>query len=56
MAPTEEQQEVIATQELVQNSGHRTYLVTYSNIDVKRFPRRLVFARAVVQAFGAQKM
>ena len=56
MATHEEDEDVVATQQLETNSVHRTYLVTYSQIDAKKFPLRLSFAYAVVEAFGAQNV
>lgn len=34
------------------NNQHRTYLVTYSDADLGKFPTREAYARAVVGAFG----
>ena len=45
--------EDIRPEELIENKPHRTYLVTYSQIDPKIFPTRVSFGAAVVQAFGA---
>ena len=38
------------------NSPHRTYLITYSQLNHRIFPTRLSFAVAVVQAFGAENV
>lgn len=38
------------------NQPHRTYLVTYSNADMNKFPTRQYFARAVVGAFGGNNV
>ena len=35
------------------NTPHRTYLVTYSQLDHRKFPTRHSFGAAVVEAFGA---
>ena len=40
-------------QVLQDNCPHRTYLITYSQLDHKKFPTRWSFGAAVVQAFGA---
>ena len=39
--------------ELTANSPHRTYLLTYSQLDHRKFPTRWSFGGAVVEAFGA---
>ena len=51
-----EEEQIITTQELASNGVHRTYLITYSQIDHRIFRRRVEFAAAVVQAFGAQNV
>ena len=56
MAEERNEDEIIATQPLATNSVHRTYLVTYSQINAARFPTRVSFGSAVVQAFGAQNV
>ena len=38
------------------NSPHRTYLVTYSQLDHRKFPTRWSFGAAVIQAFGANNV
>lgn len=42
--------------ELHENSPHRTYLVTYSQLDPRKFPTRWSFGGAVVAAFGANNV
>ena len=39
-----------------EDNQHRTYLVTYSNADMNKFPTRQDFARAVVGAFGGNNV
>ena len=42
--------------ELVTNCPLRSYLVTYSKLDYKKFPTRWSFGGAVVEAFGANNV
>ena len=41
---------------LTENSGHRTYLVTYSQLDHRIFPTRQAFGYACVASFGANNV
>jgi len=42
--------------DLHDNSPRRTYLVTYSQLDHRKFPTRWSFGGAVVAAFGANNV
>ena len=41
---------------LENNAQHRTYLVTYSQLDYRKFPARWSFGGAVVATFGANNV
>ena len=44
------------TSAVTENTPHRVFLITHSNIDKSKFPTRESFGRACVSAFGGNKV